>query len=516
MVYALHFATNIVREIYPALSLGEQLSFDVSEYTGLHPDIFEIPGRGTFINNNPGASILGAIPYAIARPIIDIVVKRVQHARTMRAEWRPREYDTIHKNSREFYRKATERGLDVKFGLAAGVMQIFCMAPLSALSVLVMFYVLATFTPSERMALVLALLYAFATPVFYRTAQLNHNLLVGHFAFFAFVLLWRPWDDPASPQRPRYLIAGLLCGWTVVLDYSGTVALIVLGIYAFARRHSLPRRAKARSDLLQFFLGVGLSIAVLAGYQWLCFGSPFFPAQNYMPPTDLTTRGYLGFDWPKMGLLWKTAFDIRYGLFTSAPFLLLALFFPGWCRGDLRIVKGLELRFVLGLVIAFFLFCAANQYGYVQFNTGVRHIVPVTPFLFLLAAAVFLRMPTSLAILLGITTTYWSWCLAMYRDVEYGLGIFEAIINITFEGFQFPWLKTLESMGYFDSKTSTVPLLMLLAAILWVIWTSEKPIESPEHRKTTGLWQTPEDTLTDPYPQHKAKRKSAASGGQSS
>jgi hypothetical protein len=61
LVFALHFATNTVREIYPALSLGDHFSFDVSEYYGLHPDIFEIPGRGAFINNNPGASILGAV-----------------------------------------------------------------------------------------------------------------------------------------------------------------------------------------------------------------------------------------------------------------------------------------------------------------------------------------------------------------------------------------------------------------------------------------------------------------------
>ena len=64
LLYALHFATNTVREIYPALSLGDHLSLDVSEYAGLHPDIFTVPGRGAYINNNPGASLLGAIPYA--------------------------------------------------------------------------------------------------------------------------------------------------------------------------------------------------------------------------------------------------------------------------------------------------------------------------------------------------------------------------------------------------------------------------------------------------------------------
>src|SRR5918992_3693507 len=139
LVYALHLATNTVREIYPALSLGDHLSFDVSEYLGLHPDIFQLPGRGAFINNNPGASILGAIPYTLARPVIDVIVERAQQARAT-ASGEIRDYNTDFPLREEFYRKAYERGLDVKFALA-GVMQAFLMAPLSALSAVVMFYV---------------------------------------------------------------------------------------------------------------------------------------------------------------------------------------------------------------------------------------------------------------------------------------------------------------------------------------------------------------------------------------
>lgn len=191
-MYALHFATNTVREIYPALSLGDRLSFDVSEYLGLHPDIFELPGRGAYINNNPGASILGAIPYALACPIIDRASQFVQTSRQASGQPIP-EYQTEYPMAREFFRQAYKRGLDVKFGLAAGVMQAFLMAPLAALSVVGMFYVWNSLLDHKRNALLLALLYAFATPVFYRVAQLNHNLLQAIFAWFAFLLLWKSW-----------------------------------------------------------------------------------------------------------------------------------------------------------------------------------------------------------------------------------------------------------------------------------------------------------------------------------
>src|SRR5688572_13186333 len=81
IVYSLHFATNIPRELFPALALGDHFSFRVDEYAHMHPDLFETPGRGWHIGNNPGVSMLAAIPYAIARPVIDPIVEKVKAAR---------------------------------------------------------------------------------------------------------------------------------------------------------------------------------------------------------------------------------------------------------------------------------------------------------------------------------------------------------------------------------------------------------------------------------------------------
>jgi hypothetical protein len=204
MIFALHFATNTVREIYPALSLGDRLSFDVSEYAGIHPDIFTLEGRGTFINNNPGASIMGAIPYALARPVTDRIIARVQQSRAANPQPEPTNYDTIYPMAQEFYRQAREKGFDVKFGIAAGLMQAFVTAPVSALSVVVMFWILLSLTENRRASVLLALLFAFATPIFYRTAQLNQNVLLASFALFSFALLWRPRN---TEKKPFYFLA---------------------------------------------------------------------------------------------------------------------------------------------------------------------------------------------------------------------------------------------------------------------------------------------------------------------
>jgi hypothetical protein len=471
IVFVLHFATNISREIYPAITLGDHLSFDVSEYVGLHPDIFEIQGRGAYINNNPGASILGAIPYAIARPLINFVSAKVQDARASDPNFTHKEYDTVlHPNSKRFYKEALERGLDVKFGLAAGFIQAFCMAPLSALAAVVMFYILLAMTRSIRLAILLSLLFAFATPVFYRTAFLNHNVLLAHFSLFSFALLWRPWVDSDQTRSFPYLAAGLLCGWTVVLDYSGIVAVFSISIYAVLRYISLPKESKSIQHLMLFFVGIALCGSVLMAYQWFNFGHPLYPAQHYMPHTEFSQSGYHGMTLPKLHLLFETAFSRRYGLFTSAPILLLVFCLPFFLRDIIQRIGGNQLMFILVYGCGFFLFCSANQFGYVQFNTGVRHIVPVTPFLFLIVAMIIIRMPKVLAVIFSAVSLYWSWCLAMYRDVEFGLGIPEALIHITFNGFQLPWLTTLQRLGYIRGPIPLMIVLSLSTVVILFIW----------------------------------------------
>ncbi len=469
VLYALHLATNTVREIYPALALGDHLRFDVSEYLGLHPDIFELPGRGVFINNNPGASVLGAIPYALTRPLIDRVSQRAQQRRRAAGEVDAVHYDSVYPMARDFYRKARTLGLDVKFGLAAGVMQVLAMAPVSALSVVVMYWVLLSLTRSPRAALLLALLYGFATPVFYRTAQLNENLLVAHAAFFAFVMLWQPWVASTTPTRPRYLGAGLLTGWAVVCDYSGVVVVAVLSVYAWLRRRALPPQARAADDLWRFAAGVGTGVAVLWTYQWACFGNPFYPAQQYMPAAHFSDQGYKGMAWPSLDLLWATGFDLRFGLFISAPLLLLALYPPAWGRAE-RLLGALETWCIAAFCALFFVFCSANQYGRMQFFCGVRHVMPVVPFLSLIVAGVLWHMPVRRAVMVGVVTAYWSWCLAMYRDVEFGYGVLESVKHISLEGPRLPWLHTLEGLGYVQRGVWATPVLVFVGIGLAGLW----------------------------------------------
>jgi hypothetical protein len=125
-----------------------------------------------------------------------------------------------------------EQGLDLRFGASTLVSWFFCMAPLSALFVVLFYGILRQRdVPRER-----ALLLGFGTPIFYRTAHLSHNMFLMITTFGCFWLLCpRPADAlPLSPKRVYW--AGFLGGWCLALDYAGVIPLLCLYAYLILER----------------------------------------------------------------------------------------------------------------------------------------------------------------------------------------------------------------------------------------------------------------------------------------
>jgi hypothetical protein len=201
------------------------------------------------------------------------------------------------------------------------------------------------------------------------------------------------------------------------------------------------------------------------------FGNALLPAQHWIQ-VKWVEVGYKGLSLPLPDLLRGNLIDYRFGLFTSCPLLLAALAFP-LCR---RIPAGwLERAVLLGLPVALWLFSSAVAYARLQFNTGVRYMVPAVPFLFVLGALVLDRLPQRAAFLIGILAVAQAWAMAMYRDVERGLGVLDPTLHVFLGGFQLPVLTVLSRIGgphaeYFSPAVSPLPLFALAACLLFGIW----------------------------------------------
>ncbi|MFN2432903.1 MAG: hypothetical protein ABR599_08860 [Gemmatimonadota bacterium] len=474
IVLTLHFATNFAREHYPALSLAETGSFRVDEYLGLHSDIFETPEGEAYINNNPGVSILAAVPLLVARPALAWAESLRRRELAESGGRVSAEYRTERRGWQTFYRQARERGLDLKFGLISFLTVAFCMSPLTALAGVVLLGTLRGLAVPRGEALFLSFLLVLGTPLFFRNGYLNHNHVLGLAVFFAFVLLWRV--APRSPDRRwPVVLAGFLGGFGVLCDYSGVVPLAFLGAYAALRAWAAPAAGAADpgwrgavSGAGWFVAGAALPIAFLLAYQWSAFGSPFRPAQALMPPTEYSVHGYHGMTWPRADLIWANLFDPRFGLFAFGPILLLAL--PGLWLTPASWLSRAEKGLIAAFVVAFLLFCSANQFARLTWNTGMRYTMPLVPILFLLAIPALRRMPPLATYAAAVLAFAHAWALAMARE-----SVPESLVRVFVGGFQLPWLTVIgrtsaQYAPWLEGAPSPLPLMALAAALIAGVW----------------------------------------------
>lgn len=379
LAFVISWAPFIVREHYPAVTLAESGTLNVARYLKWSEDIFEVrpasPSSGAaFINNNPGASLTAAIPLILLRPLL----RRVDG-------WNQRQPIPAARepHERESFWLAVSLGRGCYFLLIGFLTVALVMAPATAgmLAYLCSRLIEGGVLPAA--ASLTAILCGLATPLLFRAGLLNHNLLVADAGFIALLALWHPANESLSSRRA--LTAGLLAGYTLLCDYSGIVVVATAALLTWQRAG----KSRKLRTLAIFCLGVLPGVAALFVYQGLAFGSFYHPSQHYMAPTAPTSHGYRGFDWPSPALAWALLIDPRFGLFAYTPALALAFASPFVAH---RIPRR-ETRLIFTYFALFLLFCAANQYSWLQPLTGFRYLVPIVPGLALLAIVTAQALP---------------------------------------------------------------------------------------------------------------------------
>lgn len=374
-VYSLFWTPFLIRELFPALALVERGSLNAERYVKWCEDIFPGPLGGAYMNNNPGASLTAAIPLAAVKPLLDRLDRANAGGRT----------DWVFPDHMFEAAAREQRGFSMllaAFITVTGVNALSCAIVTAWLG-----WCLFQFGVRPPWAAAISLLYAFGTPVFFRAGYLNHNLLTANAGFLALLLLWNPAKRELS--APRAWAAGALCGYAILCDFTGLVAAAVAAGYLLARGRD---SSGAGRLLVRFAAAASLGVTGVLLYQWSVFGNPLLPAQHYMPPTGPTAQGYRGFSWPSPTLAWANFFHPEFGLFAYCPMLALGLAAPFTGVKTLRI-PGRETAVLLVYFAALSLFCAANQYAWLQWSTGFRYLTPIVPCLLLLTVQTLRVLP---------------------------------------------------------------------------------------------------------------------------
>jgi hypothetical protein len=501
IVFSAFFATNVVREHYPAFALVERGDWVCDRYHGMHADLFRHTDGHTYTGNNVMGSLLAVPPLLVFDPLLD---RLEEHSKRKLAE-NPRidaTYDTKYPLRRAMFRKVKEAGLDLRFGASTAITSAFLMAPLCAGLVVLMYGTLLRRGVARGRAAWLALLFAIATPVFYRSAHLNHNVFLMAAIFGAFVLLWRELEAE-TPSLARRAWAGFLCGLAISLDYAGVVPAGVLALYFVverARRHGLARSLR---DALASVVAALPPIGFLLGTQWAMYGDAFTPGQFVMPDqNEYVHEGARGIALPSPEVFLKNLVSPSWGLLPFAPLLAFAFLPSRSIPARELVLPRRERLWSWACTLAFLLFCAMNVYSLLQFNTGFRYLLPVVPLLFLAASDHLARLDRRWLAALTVAVVAHALVLSMVREVsdaendlrhaatQLGLlapqldGYWTVLftqtavpaswLRVLDEGPQLPWLtvlaQTTPDAAWLKGPLLPSALLVAVAALCLAIW----------------------------------------------
>jgi hypothetical protein len=228
--------------------------------------------------------------------------------------------------------------------------------------------------PAWRAALALA--YAFGTLAFpYSTLFYGHQLAAA-LLFLGFGLLLRSRARGIPPGPGRLVAVGALLGAAVMVEYPAVLAAAVIAIYAATF-------VRPWSRLGWLAAGAAPLLAALGAYHAVAFGSPLTLPYTFSTDSPRHQGAWFGFARPSGRVIGALLFSSYRGLFYSAPWLLLAL------PGALRLWRGRRFRAevaVAGAVsVLYLLLNAGLNDWHGGWGTGPRHLVPVLPFLALLA-----------------------------------------------------------------------------------------------------------------------------------
>jgi hypothetical protein len=330
----------VIRGVHQPFSLTEDWSSSGGHY---------------YPNKAPGLTLMGVPSFALA----DRVLRRAGVGDERRAQW-----DTY------FTTVST-------VGLAATLLG------------LLMFHALRSLLRfGEAEAFWATVCFSFGTLGFSYATTFYCHLPAACCAFASFLLVVRLRERRG---RPLLLAAAAGCAGAlaVLFEPSCVVVLALVGAY-------LASFAEGRRSLPAFLLGGVPACAIQLGYNWACFGVPLMSSYAVSNPAIMFAEQGRIFSFPTPLRLYQVLLSPARGLFVTSPVLLLAL--PG-ARSLLGGRLAWEARLCAGAAGAFVLLVASFSGWHGGSCAGPRYLLPVFPFLFLLAAAALGRFPRTFRVL---------------------------------------------------------------------------------------------------------------------
>jgi len=437
------------------IAVVEDTTFQIDDYVENTVDYAKV-GEHYYSDKAPGAAFLGIPVYAILKgfldlPVMDSVMDRLANNKAFNSTLRKEGTGLLeHK---------------VRFAIAQVALTLVTSALPTALMGVLMYRLLARFTPRRWPRTLVVLGYGLLTPAFaYAGAFYGHQLSAACL-FGAFYLMF----VGTKPLSTRSLLAvGLLLGYSVITEYPSVLIVGILFLYACYRLNN-------RWRIGWVILTGALIAAGWMTYNAAIFGSPFELGYSHSELwTDQHETGFMSLTWPHWEALWGITFSPFRGLFMLSPLLLLAM--PGfalwWNSGEHRP----ELWVTLTSVLAMFLFNSSSIMWWGGFAIGPRYLLPMLPFMVLPILFVFReRRNRTWMRVLSIALFAWSliatWGLTLAGQAFPPDTLRNPLGEYAWPNWQMGNIaRNLGMVLHLSGAISLLPLLVGVTALLAVLW----------------------------------------------
>lgn len=213
---------------------------------------------------------------------------------------------------------------------------------------------------------------------------------------FWLLLLEKDGGFASFPPAAVCLVAGIVSGLTVILNYSSLIFLVLFVLYA-------AWVAGTWQKIIFFLAGATFPILFLAWYHQVCFGSVLATANAYQSELfrkeGMVLFGMFGV--PRWEVMAKLLFASYRGLLITSPVLGLVCvgLWSMWVRKE----RHLEAALFAAIFVGFLLMNASFNQGDFGWSIGPRYIIPTLPFISLPLTLVFEKLPRTTLAVAGVS-----------------------------------------------------------------------------------------------------------------
>ena len=271
--------------------------------------------------------------------------------------------------------------LDLTVWLTKYLLTLLVIGLPSALAGSLVYLVCEYISKSRFRAFVVTLAVALGTMSFPFSITFFGHQLAASLLFISFFLIFQLKANPDPIRNGRPFLIGLLLGLALITDYTTAVIALPLVLYYFYVLRQKGALGRLLPVLIPALAGL-FPLALMLGYNLLCYGQPFVNGYQYLVNPyfrEAMSQGIMGIGRPHPKIVFYETFHPAQGLFWESPVLLMAL--AGWffmARAKRYRIEGLI------AAVGFCAYLLLNS-GYFMwwggFSFGPRQIVPMLPFL---------------------------------------------------------------------------------------------------------------------------------------